>query len=414
MDNKRINKKTKHDPYAAFRFSNYRYYTLGNFLSVLGQQMLRVAVNLEVYRQTHSLMASGLIGLFIWIPIFLFMLPGGMVADRFNRKVLVLACNLLFALCAFGLSMAVHFSQPVTILFAFLFLVGVARAFSDPPKNALLPELVPMEHFSNAITWNSNIFQFASVAGPALGGFLYSWMGFSTVCWIDVLIEVVFFILILTVKQSPTSYKREPISLNSLLQGLRFVRDTKLILATITMDLFAVILGGATALFPAFDDKVLHCGPTGVGFLQTAIAAGAFITSFLVAHIPMKRAGVSLLWAVAGFGIVTLLFGLSHWYWFSLLMMFLAGAFDNISVIVRHTLVQTLTPNSMRGRITSVSYIFIHSSNELGGFESGAVAAWLGLVPSVVVGGVGSILVVLAVMVIWPQVAKLKSLQKPI
>jgi MFS family permease len=400
-----------HDPYAAFGYSNYRYYTLGNFLSVLGQQMLRVAVNYEVYHQTHSVLASGLIGLFIWIPIFLFMLPGGMLADRFNRKLLVLVCNLLFAVCAIGLAMVVHFSQPVSLIFAFLFLIGVARAFSDPPKNALLPELVPQKHFTNAIAWNSNIFQIASVAGPALGGWFYSWLGFSNVCWIDVSIEAVFFVLILTVRQS-IKYKKEPISLDSLLQGLKFVRDNKLILATITMDLFAVILGGATALFPAFDDKVLHCGALGVGLLSTAIAMGAFATSFLVAHLPMKRAGQTLLWAVAGFGVVTIVFGLSHWYWLSFLMMFLAGAFDNISVIVRHTLVQVLTPNTMRGRITSVSYIFIHSSNELGGFESGAVAALLGLIPSVIVGGVGSLLVVLAVNKIWPEVGRIKSLSK--
>ena len=302
-------------------------------------------------------------------------------------------------------------SNSLSLIFAFLFLIGVARAFSDPPKNALLPELVPQEHFTNAVTWNSNIFQIASVAGPALGGFLYSSIGFSNVCWIDVSIEAVFFFLILTVRQS-IKYKKEPISLDSLLQGLKFVRDNKLILATITMDLFAVILGGATALFPAFDDKVLHCGPTGVGLLQTAIALGAFLTSFLVAHLPMKRAGLTLLWAVAGFGMVTIVFGLSHWYWLSFLMMFLAGAFDNISVIVRHTLVQVLTPDSMRGRVTSVSYIFIHSSNELGGFESGAVAALLGLIPSVIVGGVGSLLVVLAVNKIWPEVGRIKKLQK--
>jgi len=399
------------DPYAAFRYPNFRNFTLGNFLSVLGQQMLRVAVNYEVYSQTHSVMASGLIGLFIWIPIFLFMLPGGILADRFNRKKLALACNLLFALCAAGLALAVHLSQPVTLIFAVLFLIGVARAFSDPPKNALLPELVPPKHFSNAIAWNSNVFQIASVAGPALGGFLYTLVGFSNVCWIDVSIEVLFFIFILTVRQS-VKYKKEPISLNSLLQGLKFVRDTKLILATITMDLFAVILGGATALFPAFDDKILHCGAVGVGLLQTAIAIGAFTTSLLVAHLPMKRAGVTLLWAVAGFGVVTIVFGLSHWYLLSWLMMFLAGAFDNISVIVRHTLVQVLTPNSMRGRITSVSYIFIHSSNELGGFESGAIAALVGLVPSVIIGGVGSLLVVLVVNKIWPEVGRIKSLTK--
>ena len=229
------------------------------------------------------------------------------------------------------------------------------------------------------------------------------------------LLELAFFANVLAIRQGRTPSKHEPLNLESLLTGLRFVRKNQLILATITMDLFVVLLGGAVAMLPAFTDDILHCGSVGLGWLQAAPSLGAFGTSMLLAHLgPMRKAGRTLLWAVAGFGAATIVFGLSRWYWLSFLMMFATGALDLISVIVRGTLVQVLTPDSMRGRVNAVSHIFINSSNELGGFESGATAALLGLVPSVVFGGVGSILVVLGVMALWPQVAKLGSLRNPL
>jgi MFS family permease len=216
------------------------------------------------------------------------------------------------------------------------------------------------------------------------------------------------------IRQERPLFKREPLNLESLLTGLRFVGRNKLILATITMDLFVVLLGGAVAMLPAFADDILHCGSVGLGWLQAAPSLGAMVTSLWLAHLsPMRKAGRTLLGAVAGFGIATIVFGLSHWFWLSFSMMVVTGGLDLISVIVRSTLVQVLTPDSMRGRVNAVSYIFIHSSNELGGFESGATAALFGLIPSVIFGGLGSILVVLGVMVLWPQVAKLGSLQNP-
>jgi hypothetical protein len=238
-------------------------------------------------------------------------------------------------------------------------------------------------------------------------------MGYTNVCALDAVLELAFFANVLALRQEKKPAPREPLNLESLMTGLRFVRGNKMILATITMDLFVVLLGGAVAMLPAFAEDVLHCESVGLGWLQAAPPMGAFITSILLAHNgPMKKAGRNLLWAVTGFGGATIVFGLSHWFWLSFLMMGVTGALDLISVIVRGTLVQVLTPDSMRGRVNSVSYIFIHSSNELGGFESGATAALFGLVPSVVLGGVGSILVVLGVMIVWPQVAALKSLQK--
>jgi MFS family permease len=404
-----------HDSYAAFRHSNYRLYAVGNFITVVGQQMLRVAVGFEVYRQTHSVWNLGLIGLAIWLPIFFLTIPGGLVADRYSRKWIVLACQLLYALCSLGLALASFLASPLWVLYGLLFLTGVSKAFEDTAKQSLLPQLVPKKIFTNALTWNSSIFQVATVSGPALGGFLIISIGYAHICLLESLFEMVFFGFVLALKTSPAVFKREPVSLASLLSGLKFVRDNHLILATITMDLFVVILGGATALLPAFSIDILHCGAIGYGFLQAATPLGAFLMALLLAHRPpMKKAGTSLLWAVAGFGVATIIFGLSQWYWLSFAMLFMTGALDNISVIVRSTLVQVLTPDSMRGRVTAVSFIFIHSSNELGGFESGAVASipFLGPVGSVVLGGIGSVLVVLAVTRIWPEVARFGSLEK--
>ncbi len=410
---KPIKLSKSHDPYAAFRYPNYRFYTLGLFFAEIGEQMLRVAVSYEIYQITHSKLDLGLIGLAIWLPIFLFILPGGVVADRYDRKAIVLAGTLLFGLCAAGLALAPRASSPLPLMYSLLFLTGLTRAFNEPARRALLPQLVPRKHLTNAITWNSNVVQIGMVAGPALGGMLFAPIGFSNVCYLVAAFEVIVFLGYGAVRLAPTVFKGEPIGLESLRVGLGFVRRTKMILATITMDLFVVLFGGATAMLPAYADDILHCGPGGMGWLLAAIPLGAFLTSMFLAHRPpMQKAGAVLLWAVAGFGAAVIVFGVSQWFWLSFLMLLAMGGLDFVSMLVRHTLVQVLTPDSMRGRTNSVNSMFISSSNELGGFESGLVATFLGLVPSVVVGGVASILVVLAVMRIWPEVAKLKSLEK--
>jgi MFS family permease len=417
MPNKTIHQqKNILDPYAALRHPNYRAYIIGNFIAVFGQQMLSVAIQWEIYAITNSTLALGLIGLVSWLPIFLFILPAGSLADRYNRKNIVLLTQLLFAACSFGLALTSRFHPTVWIMYALLFFTGLSRALSDPAKQALLPQLVPEKDFPNAMTWNSTVFQTASMVGPALGGFLIALLGYSTVYLMDALCALSFFYFIWTLKytHNPLQINNKKVSIESLSAGLKFVWNTKIILATITMDLLVVILGGAVALLPAFAKDVLHSGPMALGFLRAAPAVGAFLMATFSAHLPpMKKAGVALLWAVTGFGIATIVFGISHWFWLSLLMMFLTGAFDNISVIVRSTLVQVLTPDAMRGRVTAVSYIFIHSSNELGGFESGLTANLFGLVPSVILGGIGSILVVLGVLFVWPEVARLGSLSNP-
>lgn len=224
--------------------------------------------------------------------------------------------------------------------------------------------------------------------------------------------ELAFFGAVLAIRQSPTKFKGRPVSLQSILSGLQYVRKKSLILATITMDLFVVLFGGAMAMLPAYADDILHCGAAGMGWLYAAPPTGAFLASLVLAHRPpLKKAGATLLWSVAGFGLATIGFGFSRWFWLSFLMLAATGALDMVSVLVRGTLVQVLTPDALRGRVNAVTLIFIHSSGELGSFESGVAASLLGLVPSVVLGGVGSILVVLAVLRIWPEVGRLKSLQ---
>jgi MFS family permease len=416
MSTRNTRGKTSHDPYGALRHANYRAYIIGNFIAVFGQQMLAVAIQWEIYAMTNSTLALGLIGLVSWLPIFLFILPAGSLADRYNRKNIVLFTQLLFASCSLGLALTSHFHPTVWLMYVLLFFTGLSRALSDPAKQALLPQLVPEKDFPNAMTWSSTVFQTASMVGPAIGGFLIALLGYSAVYLMDTLCALSFFYFIWTLRytHNDSLIDNKKLSIKSLSAGLKFVWNTKIILATITMDLLVVILGGAVALLPAFAKDVLHSGPIALGFLRAAPAIGAFLMATLSAHLPpMKKSGVALLWAVTGFGIATIVFGLSNLFWLSLLMMFLTGAFDNISVIVRSTLVQVLTPDAMRGRVTAVSYIFIHSSNELGGFESGLTAAMFGLVPSVVLGGIGSILVVLGVLFVWPEVVKLGSLANP-
>jgi MFS family permease len=404
-----------HDPYAAFRYTNYRFYALGNFLSVAGQQMLTAATQWEIFERTHSPLALGLTGLVLWVPIFLLILPAGSLADRYNRRNIVILAQFLFVACSLGLAWVSRSQSSVVLMFILLFLIGVSRALSDPAKQSLLPQLVSLKDFPNAVSWNSTAFQIASMTGPALCGFLIAYFGCPVVYLVDALCGLAFISLVWSLHYEPRKAPPEALNMRSLGAGLKFVWNTKIILATITLDLFAVVLGGATALLPAISKDILHVGPVAFGWLRAALPIGAFCMAIILAHMPpMKRSGRALLWAVAGFGMATILFGFSQWFWFSFLALFLIGAFDNISVIVRHTLVQVLTPDRIRGRVSAVSFIFIHSSNELGAFESGLVAAWLGVVPSVVLGGFGSLLVVLGVMVLWPQVLKLKSLAKPV
>jgi MFS family permease len=275
-------------------------------------------------------------------------------------------------------------------------------------------QLIPVTAFTNAATWNSSSFQLASVIGPALGGFGIAWLGSATGVYVLAAIAALLcFILTLAIKEQKVIRSTEPISLQALAAGAKFVWQNQLILAAITLDMFAVLLGGAIALLPIFAKDILHVGPVELGYLQAAHSIGALTMAITLAYLPpLRKAGPALLWSVVGFGVVTIIFGLSRSFWLSMLMLILGGALDSISVVIRHTLVQIRTPDHLRGRVAAINSVFISASNELGGFESGLTAALFGPVISVVGGGIGTIVVVIATAMIWPGIRKLGALQE--
>jgi MFS family permease len=299
------------------------------------------------------------------------------------------------------------------LIYFLLFATTSARTFGWAARSAFLPLTVPREVFPNAATWNSSIFQLSCVIGPAVAGLLIVRAGFPFIYAFESLCALSFLLLVLPIKKVNQGARVTLGALKSLREGLGFVWNTKVILATLTLDMFAVLLGGATALLPMFAKEILHCGPIGLGWLRASPAIGAIIMGVVIAYLPpMRHAGKTLLWCVSGFGLATIAFGISKSFWLSLSMLFLTGAFDSVSVIVRHTLVQLLTPDEMRGRISAVNNIFIGTSNEFGALESGLTAAVFGPVLSVVGGGIGTILVVFAVAFIWPQTRRIGALDK--
>ncbi len=434
------------DPYAAFRFRGFTFYALGNAIAIAGRQMLTLAVEWEVYARTHSASALGLVGLVAAVPIVALSLPAGHLADHFRRKSIILFSQAASALCSIALALVswqhlvlprfpvllwanhglsafatvferhatFHFDDlSLPLIYLLLLISASIRTFGWAARSSFFPTLVPRDRFANAVTWNSSIFQISCVLGPAAGGFLIVRMGFPFIYALDAACALIFFFLVLPIEKIREARRVQTNAWNSLAAGIRFVLSKKIILATITLDLFAVLLGGATALLPIFADQILHCGPIGLGWLRAAPAIGAFVMAVAIAYLPpMRQAGRTLLWCVSGFGAATIGFGSSHWLWLSLVMLFLTGAFDSVSVVVRQTLVQLLTPDEMRGRVSAVNNIFIGTSNEFGAVESGLTAAAFGPVVSVIGGGLGTILVVLAVAWKWPETRKIGALDK--
>ena len=401
-----------HDPYAALRVRDFRRYLIGNLVATVGTQMQTVAVGWELYERTRSPLALGGVGLVQVLPVFALTLPAGHLADRMERRLLLMLSLGLLALASLGLAVASWTHASVFWFYACLFVAGVARAFQGPAKEALAPQLVPRALYANSSTWRSSSWQLASVVGPALGGAVIAAFRGATMAYVlDAAAALTFIVLLATIARPSFTPSAGSATVHSLLEGIRFVRRTKVILAAITLDLFAVLLGGATTLLPIFARDILGVGPTGLGWLLAAPSVGALAMALTLAHRPpMQRAGRALIVAVVGFGLATIVFGLSRSFWLSLFALFLTGAFDNVSVVVRSTLFQLLTPDEMRGRVGAVNSFFIGGSNELGGFESGAVAQLVGPTASVVLGGIGTIVVVAAVARVWPQIAALGPL----
>jgi MFS family permease len=403
------------DHYAVLRNRDFAFYLVGRFVAALGQQMLTVAVGWELYARTKSALALGMVGLTQMMPMILFVLVAGHVADNFNRKRIILVTTFIIACTGVGLSFISASRAPVFWIYCCLFAAGTARTFLWPASSAFLPRLVPREHFSKAVTWNSGSFQLSSVAGPAAGGAVIALTGRAwPVYAINAAAALACLALISFVRRDHVVALKERMTTQSLVAGFKFVFASPIILGTITLDLFAVLLGGATALLPVYAKDILVVGPGGLGLLEAALPLGSLLSALILAHRPpLQKAGRALLRAVTAFGLATIIFGYSRWFWLSFLMLFVCGAVDNISIIVRHTLVQVLTPDEKRGRVSAVNSLFIGTSNELGGFESGLIAYLAGPVFSVVSGGLGTILVVIAVALIWPQIRQVGRLDAP-
>jgi len=394
-----------HDAYAAIRRPNFRRYWIGNVVSVLGLQMQSVTVIWEVYRRTGNPFDVGLVGLVQVIPVLSLALLAGHVADRMDRKLVIIGALAISVLASLGLATVSYFELPILAMFCCLFFIGVARAFLQPSKSSFLPQLVPREIFSNAVTWGLGGFQLASVAGPALGGWVLAWTGHPYVVYLlQAAAAMSFIILLLGVDRYQASVPHETATLKSLAEGIGFVWSNKVILGAMALDMFAVLLGGATALLPVFAKEVLQVGPVGYGWLASAPAIGALTMSLALMHRPpMAKAGQTLLWAVAGFGAAIIVFGLSRSFGLSFAAMFATGSLDCISVVIRHTLVQVLTPDRMRGRVSAISGMFIGASNELGEFESGTLARLTSPIFAVVSGGIGTIFVVIVAALAIPE-----------
>lgn len=404
-----------HDAYRALRFRDFRLLLTGVFLVMFGQQMVTVAIGWELYNRTGSALVLGGVGLAQVIPVIALFLPAGYVADRYSRKHVLFVALVVLVVAVLGLAILSYQRGPLWLIYSCLVMIGGVQSFYSPTSSALVSQVVPEHAYENATTWRSSVSQLSAVLGPASGGFLIGILhGASLVYILSGCAFLVFAVLLLLmrvrVQQGQVGSARK---LSSLVDGLRFLGQTQVLLAAITLDLFAVLLGGATTLLPIFAKDILHVGPLGLGWLQAASSVGAVCMALTLAQRPpFKKAGRSLLLAVSCFGVATIIFGISHWFWLSFLMLFLLGACDNISVVIRSTLLLVRTPDTMRGRVSAVSSLFIGTSNQLGGFESGLAAQFLGPIAAVAVGGIGTILVVLLVAWHWPQMRSLGALRE--
>lgn len=402
-----------HAGLSAFRHADFVLYEFGRFAAVVSMEMLSVAVAWQVYEITRRPLDLGYVGLAQFLPNVLLFLFAGHAADRFSRKKLLLVCTIGFAICA-TLLIVITRREPhsVSAIYGVLVLLGVVRSFNSPAGRALLPLLVPVEVFPNAVAWNATMFQGATILGPALGGFFYAlFRGPTGVYAFSVLACVIAALSITRIRARTRVRPREEFTAQTVLAGLRYIGTHKLILGAISLDLFAVLLGGSVALLPVYAREILHTGPWGLGLLRAAPGVGAAVMAVLLAYRPLRnRVGKIMLFCVAGFGAFTIVFGISHSLVLSLIALVLVGATDMVSVVVRGTLVQIATPDFVRGRVNAVDMIFIGTSNEFGEFESGVTAHWFGTVAAVILGGVGTLVVVALWSWIFPELREADKL----
>ncbi|WP_438482629.1 MFS transporter [Oleiharenicola lentus] len=436
------------DPYAALRHAGYRHFLAGNFLSTLGRQAMNVAAAWQIYQWTNSATALGLVGFVNVLPLLVLTLPAGVLADRVDRRVILRRAMAASALLSGALaavsfyharipawpvlahanealrSIAIfferhadpttlHFDNPaLPLVYLLLFGSAIVRVLSSPARAAIVPLLIPGSALGNAVTWSSSAFELSTVVGPAFGGIIVAVAGYSAVYALDMAACVAFGLLLLGVKFSaapaPASTERP-----AMFAGVSFMWNNKRILGAMTLDLFAVLLGGATALLPIYADKILHVGPVGLGWLRAAPAIGAIAMAMITTHLPpARRPGILMLWSVAGFGAAIGIFSVSTTFWLSLVALFFTGVFDNVSVVVRHSLVQLMTPDVLRGRVTAVNQLFIGSSNEISAMRAGFSAALFGPVLAAGVGGIGTILVTLGIAYFVPSLRSVPPLNE--
>lgn len=398
---------------AAFAYPDFVFYELARLFIVLSLEMESVAVAWQVYEITKRPLDLGYVGLAQFLPGFVLFLFAGHAADIFDRRKLLTWCYVGFAICSLLLLIiSWKAGRSVHLIYLVLVLLGSIRALNWPASRALLPQLVPQEHFASAVAWNSITFQIAGIAGPAIGGVLYAWLRGPQIVYSFALVSAALAVVwTIRIKPRTVARSKEPVSFKSSLVGLHYIWKKKLILGAISLDMFAVLLGGAVALLPIFAREILHSGPWGLGLLRSAPGIGAGIVAVAMAHRPIRRhAGMKMMWCVAGFGIFTIVFGLSRSFTLSLIALFLVGACDMVSVIIRATLVQVATPDEMRGRVNAVDMLFIGVSNELGEFESGVTAHWFGTVPAVVIGGIGTLIVIATWAFLFPEVRRVDQL----
>ena len=397
--------KERMDPYVAMRFPEFRSYIAMRFLFTFAYQIQAVVVGWHIYQLTKDPLSLGLIGLAEAIPSITVTLYGGYIADKSDKKKLLvwiiaamLFCSVILAIVTSNEVLQVlGQTWVILIMYGIIFSVGIARGFYSPTAFSLMAQIIPKEHYTNSSTWNSGSWQTASIMGPAIGGLLYAFSGITAcfvviVCFIALALVCIKFF----VKNYPSTFIPKENIFKSLSEGIRFVFKSRMILGALSLDMFSVFFGGAVALMPIFAHDILKVGAEGLGFMRAAPALGAVITMFILAkYPPMNKPWRNLLLAVAGFGISIICFGLSRNFYLSLLCLFFEGAFDSVSVIIRSTILQILTPEEMRGRVSAVNGIFINSSNEIGAFESGASAKLMGTIPSVLFGGTMTLLIVL-------------------
>ena len=410
---------------AAFQSRDFRLYQSARLLVILGAEAQSVAVAWQVYQITHSALDLGYTGLALFLPGLFCVLPAGHAADRYDRRGIILLCYAVQFVCTGALLwFALHGTggngHRIWPIYAVLIGIGIGRAFSGPASSALLPSLVPKAHFVNAVTWGATIFQIANILGPAVGGLLFTiqltgglkvWTGAAVVYAFTMLMLAGFLVLVGMIRTRVTLAEKKATDIRTMLAGLEYVWRSKLLLGSISLDLFAVLLGGAVALLPIFATDILHAGPRGLGLLRAMPSFGALAVSLLMLIRPIKRrAGKTMLIAVAIFGAATVVFGLSRSIWVSLVALVLIGASDMVSVVVRSSILQLATPPEMRGRVSAVNWLFIGASNEFGEFESGLTAHWWGAVRAVVVGGIGSMLVTGTAAAIFPKLRNADSL----